>query len=108
MLYNLTAKEDGNQIIFDTNALKIYHIYQVINDVENNVDYSFGNKDEKLGQPLIMNIDYKQNDYIGIKIVFSTTQESIADKFLSNTNYSFQYRFSSIYNDILIFLKMPK
>ena len=83
LLYNLTAKEDGNQIIFDTNALKIYHIYQVINDVENNVDYSFGNKDEKLGQPLIMNIDYKQNDYIGIKIVFSTTQESIAVKFLS-------------------------
>lgn len=33
--------------------------------------------------------------------------QSIVDKFLSNTNYSFQYRFSSIYNDILIFLKMP-
>lgn len=36
-----------------------------------------------------------------------TLLQSIVDKFLSNTNYSFQYRFSSIYNDILIMLKMP-
>ena len=83
LYYNLTAKEDGNQIIFDTNELQIIDINQIIEEDTIKLNHSYGEEDENLGKPLIMNLNYTKGEYIIIRIIFNTTEKGNSVQFLT-------------------------
>jgi len=85
--YNLKAKADSNKIIFDTDSLKIKNVYQII-DADDEVyakpiEFTLGEKDDNLGTSLIMNVNYKSNEIIQIKIEYETTTEGSSAQFLT-------------------------
>ena len=70
--YRFTPKKDGNKIILDTKNLNISKIYK-INETDGEktyeaINFTFGEIDENLGTPLIISIDYFQNNNILIII----------------------------------------
>ena len=65
--YRLQANKEGNQIIFDTNKLKINGVYQITDpkeETESPLKFKLGEEDENLGIPLIIDIEYKIDDNI--------------------------------------------
>ena len=83
--YELIAKEDGNQIIFDTVALNITNITKINDGQEILINYTYGDEDKNLGRPLKMNVDYKKDDYIKLRILFNTTDEGDSAQFLNES-----------------------
>ena len=85
--YKFTPKKDGNKIILDSKNLNISKIYK-INETDGEktyeeINFSFGEIDENLGTPLIISIDYFQNNNISIRIEYDTTQKGSAAQFLT-------------------------
>ena len=83
LYYNLTAKEDYNKIIFDTKELNIIDISQIIDEDIKKINYYYGEEDENLGKPLIMDLNYNKGDYIMIKIAYNTTEKGNSAQFLT-------------------------
>ena len=84
--YNLEAMNDGDKIIFDTIALNIKKVYEVIDPKEDEfreLEFSFGEEDENLGTPLIIHLNYFLGDYIIIKIIYETTENGTSAQFLT-------------------------
>ena len=84
--YNLQATKDGNQIILDTMKLNITQVYNLADpkeEIYEPIPFSFGEEDAKLGTPLIIELSYKKEDYILIRIEFETTKEGGSAQFLS-------------------------
>ena len=65
--YSLIAKIEGKQIIFDTNHLNITKITNVT-DQTKVIKHSFGNTDENLGTPLLIDCVYNKDDNVNILI----------------------------------------
>ena len=84
--YNLQATKDGKQIILDTMKLNITQVYNLVDpkeEIYEPIPFSFGEEDAKLGTPLIIELSYKKEDYILIRIEFETTKEGGSAQFLS-------------------------
>ena len=77
--YRFIPKKDGNKIILDTKNLNILKIYKITEEdgekTYEEINFSFGEIDENLGTPLIISIDYLQNNNISIRIEYDTTKE---------------------------------
>ena len=87
LCYRFTPKKDGNQIILDTQKLDILKIYKINKvdgvDTYEQINFTFGEVDENLGKPLIINIDYLKNNNISIRIEYDTTPEGASAQFLT-------------------------
>ena len=64
LTYTFQAKEDGNQIVLDSFYLEIESIFKVIEPEPKQLGFSFGETDEKLGTPLNIECEFKQNELI--------------------------------------------
>ena len=84
LTYTFQAKEDGNQIVLDSFYLEIESIFKVIEPEPKKLEFSFGETDEKLGTPLNIECEFKQNELIKININYKTTKEGGAALFLED------------------------
>ena len=80
--YSLIAKDEGKKIIFDTNNLNIKKITNVT-DQTKVITHSFGNSDENLGTPLLIDCEYNKDDNVNILIEFETTTNGRSAQFLT-------------------------
>ena len=79
--YTFLSKENGDIITLDAKYLDIISIKN--NDTGNDLKYTFGEKNEKLGTPLNIKYDYKKGDIIHVNISYKTTPEGSSVQFLT-------------------------
>ena len=80
--YTFEAKTNGEKIKLDSKYLNIISISE-ISPEQKNLTFSFGQEDEKLGTPLIIDREFKENETIDINIIFNTTDKGGCAQFLS-------------------------
>ena len=78
--YTFYSKVNGSKIILDSLNL---NIKSITNKTGNSLEYKFGNKDESLGEPLIITYQYIQDTNFTINIKYSTTTEGESAFFLT-------------------------
>ena len=97
---------DGDKIIFDTIALNIKKVYEVIDPKEDEfreLEFSFGEEDENLGTPLIIHLNYFLGDYIIIKIIYETTENGTSAQFLTKEQtFGKQYPYFYTQSDMIL------
>ena len=82
--FEFLSQKNGSEIILDTKYLNIISISKLNSslDIENKLEFKYGNEDKNLGKPLIIKYDYKENETIIINIIYSTTVEGTSAQFL--------------------------
>mgnify|MGYP002858562718 CR=1 FL=1 len=79
--YTFNAKSNGNSIILDTYKLYIKNIYNI--EKQEKLNFSYGDTDENLGEPLNIYINYTKDATISINIEYETTDEGSSAQFLT-------------------------
>ena len=79
--YTFNAKSNGNSIILDTYKLYIKNIYDI--EKQEKLNFSYGDTDENLGEPLNIHINYTKDVTISINIEYETTDEGSSAQFLT-------------------------
>ena len=85
LIYNLKAKDDGKEIIFDTNKLNIKKIYRInpINEAQEPIEYDVGKEDKYLGAPLNIYLNFTKDEKLQLKIEYETKPDGISTQFLT-------------------------
>lgn len=100
--YTFKANVDGESIILDTMNLNIISIKRIKEEnEEEEIEFSLGDLDEKLGQKLIIPINYQNDSIVNININYNTTTNGSAALFLDKNqtigrNYSYFFTISEM------------
>lgn len=84
LIFTFLPKKNGSELILDTKYLNIISISKMnwSLNIENKLEFKFGNEDKNLGYPLIIKYDYKKDEKIIINIIYSTKIEGKSAQFL--------------------------
>ena len=103
--FEFLSQKNGSEIILDTKYLNIISISKLNSslDIENKLEFKYGNEDKNLGKPLIIKYDYKENETIIINIIYSTTVEGTSAQFLDkNQTIGKKYPYFFTFSDMII------
>ena len=78
--YTFHSDDKGSNITLDSRSLKIGSVYNI--NQSKALEFSYGEKDEKLGTPIIIKCEYEKDEDIYLKIDYNTTKEGNAANFL--------------------------